>query len=401
MPPTKQELAGLNTGAVEHTEEPVTIKQPEPKAKGHGSFQEARDAAVRTGKQKESELRQREEFDKEVNTLAEHLYESHDWDKIKKSVTGEEELLKKIEGWRGGITPEAKAKIEKLRETHGTPAPAKQGESGTTPKADAGAASTTKAPTAQPAPEASKGTPDAGADPAKKPKFNPFTGEPLPEGATIKFDPDTGEPLIEEPKTGLPADHQKLLQQLRADLEKDLSAKYEAELKEIKDRAEAAEKERQEIIAERDRQKELRRSEEAKRTFMEFQYAAKAANIPDDLVPYAYERAREIASDPSLNPNINARDPEARQMSYDAIFQVMKQTNSSFFRTHQPQAAPADSNGAVVTGAISPKGKPGTGTPAGGSSTRSPNAGQPYKGADSFEQAGQDLRKRLAQKLGN
>lgn len=378
------------------------------KPKGHGTFQEARDEAVQKGKAAQAKAEKDAEFKTKVEGASDHLMETVDWDKIEKQVTGEEELAKKIGGWKGGITPENKEKLDALRKKHMTneggettqqPAAAGAGQ----PQQPTGATPGKVAPTAQPTQKLDDQAGKAAAQPEAppKPKFNPFTGEALAEGEEIKFDPITGKPIGEAApaQAGKTLDIDKITNDLRETLRKDLEAQMKPDLDKMKADLEAANKERADLIAERDRQKEMRRQEQEERSLLEFKMAAKQSNVPDDLVNFAYERAKEIVNSDKLNPHFNEKDPAKRQMSYEEIMNVMRETNPNFFREKSP---PGSSPDAQPAGAIQPKAKAGTGTGAGGGTPPAPNTGgdEHKKGADSFEGAGQLLRKAARQKFG-
>jgi hypothetical protein len=373
---------------------------------GHDTFASAKQAAKQGAEAKAKAQEEEERFNTEVEGAVKNILERPDLDKLKAEATGELDLQQKMANWRKGIAPDVQDKLGKLREQYGKkPEGAPRGEgqqpanqppaAQQTPDRVGGGKVTTPKAEESKAPETEDPKTQAPPDP-KQPRFNPFTGEPLKEGEQVKFDPITGEPIDKTGNT-VTMTAEEILAKIREEVKRDSESTITKELEELRQMRGDLEKERQELIAERDRQKELRRQEQEEKQFLHFQYAAKQALIPEDVVSYAYARALEIAGDPQHNRNLNARDPEARIMPLGEVFEVMQKTNPSFFKTKQP-AAPENGSGEGGDGQLRIAPKAGTGTGKGGGAPTTgalANTGAPKEGHDDFASARKALTARL------
>lgn len=375
------------------------------------NFQDARDLAVQKGKAETVRREDEQVFDTKVEGAVDHLLGGQDLAALEREVLGEQVIIDKINGWRGGMTPENTAKLDEYRKAHSGQAAFGEPVEKTPPVGVDDAAQPAITPeeptrmTPQPTPAtlAVEEKPATSVDKGPA-KFNPVTGEALAEGLALKFDPHTGQPIdLTTPGANsedLDLRFTQFKENLMAEIKKEHGVKLEdlqVQLDSTNEQLVSAHDERKSLIDQRDQAKVQRREEMETRQGLEFQYAAKKAGIPDDMADLAYEYAKSsIVNDPKKNPNFNNADPSKRTMSYEQIFGVMQQDKPSLFSGARAQPDP----NAIEKGHIAPL---GTGKTVGGNAgdLGLPASRSKDNQSDNFDDAKTQLKKLARARFGS
>lgn len=372
-------------------------------------------------------------FNQEVDIRADQIVDGIDMEGLVAEVEADETLLGKINGWKGGITPENQTKLKALRteveasiqaDIDAAVAEANK-MAGTKPDANtppvAGAAPAAAAPAAAappaatppvpavaapavpavtpPAPAATPPAPAAvppvGAAPAVPPvgETPPAVGAAGAAGAAAATPPVAEPPAAQAPVPDVSAVLDTRLNEMKESLQTEFGEQISTitqELATTKETLAKVEKERDDAIAESATQASAAEK-------LEFFVAAKLAGVKDDLRDFAYSAAQTLVKQLGESGQVQAGQP----ITYEVIFNELKKGNPSLFseQAAEPGATKAPGEGVPVPAAVDlkPKAKTSTGNslgsiPATGLEDGGSKTGE--RGHDNFEGASAALRKK-------
>lgn len=326
-------------------------------AKDDGGFDAARARAKQKAKKEDEDFSKKLDLQKQADARADQIIEGVDLDALAKEVDEDFSMASKFRNLRQ-MTPEATKKLAEIRNRVKERKAAMKPAEGTQPVAGSAPAAGAQ-PAAGAAPQGSA-APAAGAASAAAPAAG---AQPPAGGAPATGTPDPAKPAATD-------DFTKKLDDLRKEFDTKLTAQQKKQ--------QELEAENAKLKADKQKFEEEKKKAAEQQRVDNFNKAAKAAGIPDDLSGFAYTKAQDIVN------------KAGAKLTYQQIFDKLKEQHPSIFNTKEVKPAATETK-------EEPKFqvRPGTGSPTGGKGSTPPAVPKQERGADSWDESRRKLKERV------